>query len=62
MSITNDNLFINLTQPENALVMIRYEIGGAAKTLLEIKNTHETENIAFKIKTTAPKLFVVKPI
>ena len=62
MSSTNDNLFINLTQPENALVMTRYEIGGAAKTLLEIKNTHESENIAFKIKTTAPKLFVVKPI
>jgi hypothetical protein len=44
------------------LVLTRYEIGGAAKTLLEIKNIHGTRNIAYKIKTTAPKQFVVKPI
>ena len=62
MANNEDNLFINLSQPENALVLTRYDIGGAAKTLLEIKNTHPSENVAFKIKTTAPKLFVVKPI
>jgi hypothetical protein len=41
--------------------MIRYEYGGSCKSIVEIKNTY-SKNIAYKIKTTAPKVFVVKPI
>ena len=33
----------------------------AGKAILQLKNTHNG-NIAYKIKTTAPKEFVVKPI
>ena len=40
----------------------RYEPGGACRYLLEITNMNKESNIAYKIKTTAPKIFVVKPI
>jgi hypothetical protein len=40
----------------------RYEPGGACRYLLEITNMNKDTNIAYKIKTTAPKIFVVKPI
>lgn len=36
--------------------------GVSPKATLEIKNVQEVSNLAYKIKTTAPKLFVVKPI
>jgi hypothetical protein len=32
------------------------------KATLDIRNLNETSNTAYKIKTTAPRLFVVKPI
>lgn len=34
----------------------------APKAFLDITNSQTDTNIAYKIKTTAPKLFVVKPI
>ena len=34
----------------------------APKANFEITNLSDSSNIAFKIKTTSPKLFVVKPI
>ena len=34
----------------------------APKAILDITNSQVDSNIAYKIKTTAPKLFVVKPI
>lgn len=42
------------------VVLTRYKLGDAASTMLDITNTHD-KAIAFKLKTTAPKLFVVKP-
>ena len=36
--------------------------GSMPKATLDIKNTQANSNIAYKVKTTAPKLFVVKPI
>lgn len=36
--------------------------GSSPKAMLEISNVQQTQNLAYKIKTTAPKLFVVKPI
>lgn len=36
--------------------------GSHPKAVLEITNQIEDQNLAYKIKTTAPKLFVVKPI
>lgn len=41
--------------------MTRMKLGDAARSLIEITNIHN-KTIAFKVKTTAPKLFVVKPI
>lgn len=46
---------------KEVLTLIRYEHGGSCKNIVEIKNTFQ-KNIAYKIKTTAPKVFVVKPI
>jgi len=37
-------------------------LNGTPKATLEITNKSENQNTAYKIKTTAPKLFVVKPI
>lgn len=36
--------------------------GNLPKATLDITNTQSDANLAYKIKTTAPKLFVVKPI
>lgn len=36
--------------------------GSSPKALLEITNKSPDQKAAYKIKTTAPKLFVVKPI
>jgi len=36
--------------------------GSSPRATLDITNTQSDTNIAYKIKTTAPKLFVVKPI
>jgi hypothetical protein len=36
--------------------------GKSPKANFEITNLSDSGNIAFKIKTTSPKLFVVKPI
>lgn len=36
--------------------------GSSPKATLDITNTQNDSNVAYKIKTTAPKLFVVKPI
>jgi hypothetical protein len=38
------------------------EEGKPPKANFEITNLSDSGNIAFKIKTTSPKLFVVKPI
>ena len=36
--------------------------GSSPTAVLDITNKSESQNTAYKIKTTAPKLFVVKPI
>jgi hypothetical protein len=36
--------------------------GSSPKATLEISNVQSASNLAYKVKTTAPKLFVVKPI
>ena len=43
------------------ITLTRYEYGGPCRALLELQNIHETHNVAFKVKSTAPKIFVVKP-
>lgn len=52
---------ISLNHP-NTMTLTRYDFGGASKCNLEIKNEQEKVNVAFKIKTTDPKIFTVKPI
>ena len=42
------------------VVLTRYKLGDAASTMLEVTNIND-KAIAFKLKTTAPKLFVVEP-
>ena len=42
------------------VILTRYKLGDAATAMLEITNIND-KAIAFKLKTTAPKLFVVKP-
>ena len=44
---------INFEEAENA---------SSHKASIEIKNDSNENNIAYKIKTTAPRQFVVKPI
>jgi len=43
------------------LKLIRTEIGGAAVGVMKITNVSNS-NVTFKIKSTAPKLFTVKPL
>jgi hypothetical protein len=57
MSLTN---LISLSQ-DKALQFKKQE-GGQPQAILDISNQLSDRNIAYKIKTTAPKLFVVKPI
>mgnify|MGYP000876606795 CR=1 FL=1 len=57
MSLTN---LITLSQ-DKALQFKKQE-GGQPQAILDISNQLSDRNIAYKIKTTAPKLFVVKPI
>jgi hypothetical protein len=53
---------IVLFNPTELITLKRLEKGGAAKGSLEIKNINQNKsNIIFKIKTTAPDLFVVNP-
>ncbi|KAI8900096.1 PapD-like protein [Globomyces pollinis-pini] len=47
-------------QPENELIFQKNS-STAAKQVLFIKNNHADVSIAYKVKTTAPKLFCVKP-
>ena len=47
--------------PKQVLTLIRTEHGGPCKAIVEFKNIY-SKNVAYKIKTTAPKVFVVKPI
>lgn len=48
--------------PTGSLHFTKSEDGQLPKATLEISNTQQTQNAAYKIKTTAPRLFVVKPI
>ena len=57
----NESALISLNMP-GTMTLTRYDFGGASKCNLEIKNEQETSNVAFKIKTTDPKIFTVKPI
>ena len=50
---------IQLNQPET-ITLTRFEPDGACQSILEVKNIHK-KNVAFKIKTTEPKIFTVKP-
>ena len=43
------------------ITLTRYEYGGPCRAIFEITNVHATHNVAFKVKSTAPKIFVVKP-
>ena len=48
--------------PEDLNLRFVQESGGAYKASFSIMNTHpKVENIAFKVKTTAPQQFTVKP-
>ena len=58
MSVTN---LIELDQP-TALTFQKIEGDDQPKASLKISSKDSAQNVAFKIKTTAPKLFVVKPI
>lgn len=48
--------------PQNQLTFQKGDDGLLPKATLEITNLQPSQNAAYKIKTTAPKLFVVKPI
>ena len=50
-----------MVNPEHVLVT-RTEIGGGAKGYLGLENVHKSSKVAYKVKTTAPNLFAVKPI
>ena len=43
------------------ITLTRYEFGGPCRAIFEISNIDKTRNVAFKVKSTAPKIFVVKP-
>ena len=51
---------ISLNHTQN--LVFNTKDGNSPKATLEITNKSESQNTAYKIKTTAPKLFVVKPI
>ena len=57
MSLTN---LISLSQDK--ALLFKKQDGAQPQAILDITNKREDSNIAYKIKTTAPKLFVVKPI
>ena len=59
--MSEENIKLNLP-PNNVMALARVDPGGACRYLLEITNMRSDSNMAFKIKTTAPKIFVVKPI
>merc|ERR1719480_19832 len=46
--------------PESRLQFTRTPTSGAPTKTLTISNTH-SENVAFKVKTTVPKLYLVRP-
>lgn len=48
--------------PMGSLVFNKSDDGQLPKAVLEITNNLQNQNAAYKIKTTAPRLFVVKPI
>ena len=54
--ITNVREFVTLT-PDKAIMFVKGENLGK----LEIANTSPNRNIAFKIRTTQPLCFVVRP-
>ena len=47
--------------PSSNLSFKKASDGKTPKTYLEITNTTKSQNVAYKIKTTGPKIFVVKP-
>ena len=51
---------ISLNQPQ--FLQFNSVDGSPPTAVLDITNKSENQNTAYKIKTTAPKLFVVKPI
>lgn len=48
--------------PSTSLHFSKADDGQLPKATLEITNNQTSSNAAYKIKTTAPRLFVVKPI
>ena len=48
--------------PNDCLKFVKSDSVLAPTATMEIINKSTTTNAAYKIKTTAPKLFVVKPI
>ena len=55
------NKLISLNQ-EGTLKFMKLDEATAPKATLMVTNNSQEQNTAYKIKTTAPKLFVVKPI
>ncbi len=54
------NLLVTFNHSES-LTLTKYE-DGSSKCTLEITNISQSKkNVAFKIKTTSPKLFIVSP-
>jgi hypothetical protein len=48
--------------PHDCLRFVKSDNIPAPTATIEILNKSSSLNVAYKIKTTAPKLFVVKPI
>jgi hypothetical protein len=47
--------------PEDFLKFKKSETGHSLSATIEIFNKTESEKVVYKVKTTSPKLFVVKP-
>lgn len=63
MELLKINIYKGMLVSVNSKVvtLTRTEIGGTSRGKIEISNTHETQNVAYKIKNSCPQLFSVKP-
>ena len=53
--------FINLNV-QGSIKFERQDPSQNPRSIIEITNPSPTNNVSFKFRTTAPKLFVVKPV
>ena len=58
----SDNKYIKISENTAINFGTADSNGETPKATLDITNAQANDNVAYKIKTTAPKLFVVKPI